>query len=171
MNYTGFLREFDYKQGMQLWLIRHGECETNAASDEARLLTPRGLEDVARVAAHVSARAPEFPLALLSSPFRRAQQTAEAFRTHWGLEIETAPWLLPLSGVAAALDELRKRPEERLALVGHMPNLGLLLATLLWGLPPREAVLPRAAAALLELPAWEPGAAQLKLFIKPEEIP
>lgn len=156
---------------MQLWLIRHGECETNAASDEARLLTAEGLKAVAKVATHAAARAEDYPAALLSSPFRRAQQTAEAFRTHWGLEIETVPWLLPLSGVALALEELRKRPEERIALVGHMPNLGLLLAALLWGLPPREAVLPRAAAALLELPAWEPGAAKLKLFIKPEEIP
>ncbi|MDL1873155.1 phosphohistidine phosphatase SixA [Deltaproteobacteria bacterium PRO3] len=156
---------------MQLWLIRHGECETNAASDEARLLTPRGLEDVAKVAARAAAEASAAPQAMLSSPFRRAQQTAEAFQAQWGLEIETASWLLPLSGVAAALEALRKRPEEGIVLVGHMPNLGLLLAALLWGLPPREAVLPRAAAALLELPAWEPGAAKLKLFIKPEEIP
>ncbi|MCC6273472.1 MAG: phosphohistidine phosphatase SixA [Deltaproteobacteria bacterium] len=156
---------------MQLWLIRHGECETQAASDEARVLTPRGLEDVAKAAARAAAQAPEAPLALLSSPFRRAQQTAEAFGASWGLPIETAPWLMPLLGVASALDELRKRPEQRIALVGHMPNLGLLLAALLWGLPPREAVLPRAAAALVELSTWEPGAAQLKLFIKPEEIP
>lgn len=156
---------------MQLWLIRHGECEVSAATDEARLLTPEGHRDVEKVAAHLGGLSIEPPAALISSPFRRAQQTAEAFGGLWGLQVESAPWLLPLSEVASVLEQLRQRPEQRLALVGHMPNLGLVLATLLWGLPPREAVLPRAAAALLEVPAWEPGGAKLKLFVKPEEIP
>ena len=156
---------------MQLWLIRHGACELNASSDEERVLTPEGLHDVEKVVGQVLRISGEAPLALLSSPFRRALQTAEAFERPWGLKPEIAPWLVPLAGVSTALEELRKRPESRIALVGHMPNLGLLLAALLWGLPPREALVPRGAAAMLELTAWEPATAKLKHFIKPEEIP
>lgn len=155
---------------MQLWLIRHGACELNAASDEERVLTPEGIHDVEKVVGQVMQVSGEAPLTLLSSPFHRAQQTAEVFGRHWGLQAEMAAWLVPLAGVSTAMEELRKRPESRIALVGHMPHLGLLLAALLWGLPPREVLVPRGAAAMLELPSWEIATAKLKHFIKPEEI-
>ena len=156
---------------MQLALIRHGECEASAATDEERGLTPAGHADVAKVADLLRRQKLVAPQVIFSSPMKRALQTAELFNTSWGLEIQKADWLQPLVEPSTVLEQLRNRSEDHLILVGHLPNLGLLLSTLLWGLPAREVALPRGAAALLDVEAWEPGAAKLGLFIKPEEIP
>ena len=156
---------------MQLCLIRHGECEASAASDEERGLTTTGNADVAKVSELLRRQKLVAPQVIFSSPMKRALQTAELINAPWALEIQKADWLQPLVEPSTVLEKLRSRSEDHLVLIGHLPNLGLLLSTLLWGLPAREVSLPRGAAALLDVEAWEPGAAKLGLFIKPEEIP
>jgi len=167
----GFPKKMVYKGWMQLGLIRHGECELTAASDAARRLTAEGRADVEKVARHAHAAKWPTPDIVLCSPLQRAWQTAEIFNAYWGREIQVSDWLQPHVEASKILEVLKKAPNTNFALVGHMPNLGLLLAILLWGLPPREALIPRGAAARLELPAWEPGKAALKQFLKPEELP
>ncbi len=154
---------------MELYLIRHGASENFAASDESRALTPEGREDVERVASHVT-ESFEAPSLLLSSPYQRAVQTAECFANRWDLPIQTAEWLQPPVEPSKVLAELRKLAEQNIALVGHLPNLGLLLGTLVWGLPPKEVVLPKGGIALLRLPAWEPGSAKLQWLLSAEVL-
>ena len=62
---------------LRAWLIRHGESESNAGTPSAEPgaspLTARGREQAARLAATL----PEPPALIVTSPYRRAAQTAE----------------------------------------------------------------------------------------------
>lgn len=155
---------------MRLWLIRHGECGSFSSDPAGPALTVSGLADIESVATRVLGHA-ERPARLFCSPLLRARQSAIPFAARWDLAPEIAEWLLPEASVAQTLQHLQQSGPTALALVGHMPHLGILLATLLWGLPPREVALPRAGAACLELSAWEPGAGRLEWFYTPEETP
>jgi phosphohistidine phosphatase len=65
----------DVKWLVQIYLLRHGIAE-NTTPDSERALTPEGREKLRRVLAR--ARAADVALSLiLSSPYRRAIETAE----------------------------------------------------------------------------------------------
>jgi len=147
-------------------LIRHGECELDDA-DPA--LTPLGLETVRQIVFQTEQRRAEAPEVIFHSPLQRARQTAECFVEYWKAPLRMAEWLLPHAEPSQVFDQLNAGSGTRLALVGHMPNLGRLLAVLLWGLPAREATVPRAGVAALQTPVWEPGKAKLEWFLKPDE--
>jgi phosphohistidine phosphatase len=98
---------------------------------------------------------------LLSSPLRRARQTAElgvAAGLASGLAIE--PSLAPGHDPSPLLVGGRW---SRLGLVGHEPDLGELAASLL-GMPPGTIALRKAGAALIRLGA---AGASLELLIGP----
>ena len=119
---------------MKLFLLRHAEAEDHAPSDAARPLTQRGVEQ-ARTAGHFCARTKIEPELILFSPFLRAEQTARAFAEAWQPDSRTlqpAPFASSGMDPAAALRELRAFERfDRVMLVGHQPDLGLLAATLL----------------------------------------
>jgi len=154
---------------MNLYIIRHGIAEDMARTDAERALTKEGLKEVQKIAREVSERAKK-PERLFVSPFLRAKQTAEPFSEHWKIKAEIAPWLMPGAEVSDVLESLEECTEESFALVGHMPNLGLLLSTLVWGLPPREVALPKGGVALLKAKAWKPGEAKLKWLLHPDVL-
>jgi phosphohistidine phosphatase len=151
---------------MLLYLIRHGDSESSAKTDEERALTPEGRESVVQMARHI-AQLGAAPAVLLSSPLIRARETAEAFCRAWSMEMRTVDWLLPPLHPSQVLEELRKLRETEIALVGHLPNLGLILGTLIWGLPPKEVVIPKAGVAYLKLTSWDPGTAKLQWLLTP----
>ena len=62
---------------MQLYLLRHADADTKAATDDARTLSEKGAEQALRVADFCNARGLK-PDAILSSPLPRAHQTAKA---------------------------------------------------------------------------------------------
>jgi len=131
-------------------------------------LTLSGLSDIESMATRLSG-SENRPQRLFCSPLLRARQSAVPFAALWDLSPEIAEWLLPENGISNILAQLQESGEKSLALVGHMPSLGLLLAGLIWGLPLREAVLPRSGVAFLEVSAWEPGAGRLEWLYTPEE--
>lgn len=69
--------------GLKVWLVRHGESTANAGMPSANHadvpLTPRG-EAQAQALAERLTRGPDL---LLTSPFLRAQATAEPIRKRW----------------------------------------------------------------------------------------
>ena len=153
---------------MQLWLIRHGECDASSADPAGPALTLGGLADVEAMATRLAGMESR-PRRLFCSPLLRARQSAVPFAALWDLAPEIAEWLVPESEVSKLFSEIRSIGEDSLALVGHMPSLGLLLAALIWGLPLRQASLPRAGVAFLEVSAWEPGGGRLEWMHNPEE--
>lgn len=79
---------------MKLWILRHGEAESQVRTDAERNLTEHGRAEVLRSAARLIGQ----PLdAIIASPYTRAQQTAQLVREALGFEpdIDTVPWLTP----------------------------------------------------------------------------
>ncbi len=153
---------------MHFYLIRHGECEGMEKPDADRQLTSQGINDVRKVAQHMTARVSP-PQQVFVSPLRRAQQTAELFDA-WLAPISIQEWLLPTARPTEVLAALQAFEGQDCALVGHLPNLGLLLGTLVWGTPVKEIVMARGAAAHLILDQFEPGSARLQWLITPDSI-
>jgi phosphohistidine phosphatase len=113
---------------MDLILWRHAEAE-DGTPDLGRRLTPRGHKHAARVAEWLQQRLPA-KFAVLASPARRAQETAQAL----GIPFKTVPALAPGASVQAIL-EAADWPERKSAVVvvGHQPDLGRVAIHLVAG--------------------------------------
>ncbi|MGA3162577.1 MAG: phosphohistidine phosphatase SixA [Verrucomicrobiota bacterium] len=125
---------------MNLYLLRHGIAAEPAAvgfePDSERPLTTRG-EDRLRIAARAMAELDlSFDL-ILSSPFRRAKQTAEIIANHFKLrkKLVFSDDLTPVGNLRLLIQQLNQfRPKpENVLLVGHEPYLGKLIALLATG--------------------------------------
>ena len=156
--------------GAELLLLRHGIAEERCPgrADAQRALTAAGRQRTAAVLERLLA----FDLGcqqLLSSPLRRAHQTAEL-----AVAAGLAPELQLVEGLAPAGDPwpLLRWPAgvHRLALVGHEPDLGNLAAALI-GAPPSALVLKKAGIALLQVSAVSPRPqARLRLLLGPAQL-
>jgi phosphohistidine phosphatase len=156
----------------ELLLLRHGIAEERSPErpDAGRALTAAGRARTEAVVAQLG-RLELGCTALFSSPLRRALQTAElacaaglapALRRAEGLAPGGDPWPL-LGGLTAG---------QRLALVGHEPDLGLLGAALI-GAEPGTVVLKKAGVALLELepsPGSRRPRGRLRLLMGPRQL-
>jgi phosphohistidine phosphatase len=111
---------------MDLIVWRHAEAE-DGVPDLQRKLTAKGRKQAERVAQWLLQRLPS-RFALIASPAVRAQQTAEAL----GVPIKTDKSLAP-GAAPAAIIKACGWPDYKSAavVVGHQPDLGLLLAEVL----------------------------------------
>jgi len=159
------------RRGCRLLLLRHGLAEERqpGCSDAERALSERGRQRTRAVLEQLVARGLAADR-LLSSPLRRAHQTAE-IAVHCGLApaLELAPQLQPGGDLDAGLRVWLAAPEppRRLLLVGHEPDLSQLAARLI-GAPPAALRLRKAGLIQLHLP--EPissGGAELELLLRP----
>jgi len=135
---------------MKLWLLRHGEAEARAPSDELRELTATGRAEVLRSALQL--KGAELQL-ILASPYVRAQQTAALVQQQlgWPGELRSASWATPDGEPERALAELARLEVEELLLVTHNPFVGDLAGWLLHG--HRQAPVAMGTASLLCLEA------------------
>lgn len=145
---------------MKLWLLRHGEAEAQAASDAERVLTPHGRQEVQHSAAHLQGQA---LTAILASPYRRAQQSAELVKQVLGFAgtIETVPWLTPDSDPRQVLRQLDRRGGAAVLLVTHQPLVGQLVGILMHG--HRQSPMLMHTASLAELDGEMPFAGLMNL--------
>lgn len=113
---------------MELILWRHAEAEAGAPDAERRL-TPKGVKQAKRMAAWLRERLPDGAV-VLTSPARRAQETARALR-----EDAATRDALGTSAGAAALLKAAGWPKGRgtVVVVGHQPTLGEAAALALAG--------------------------------------
>ena len=86
------------------------------------------------------------------------------------MTVSIQDWLLPSASPSQLLQQIAASKADSLALVGHLPNLGLVLGSLVWGLPAKEVVITRGGVACLTTDAWEIGAARLRWLMTPESI-
>ena len=120
---------------MEIYLLRHGIAEPAQAGqpDADRALTPEGkrkLREVLRVAKSSGVK----PTLILTSPYRRALETAEVAGQALGYrgELLQTKALAPGSNVKEVWEELRvHRNEGQLLLSGHEPQFSQLFAYLL----------------------------------------
>ncbi len=152
---------------MLFYLLRHAEAENDAPSDAARELTPKGLEQARTVAAFCERKGVR-PALILTSPYRRTVQTADAVAE--ALKIEGGPQTEQF--LASGMD-----PESALAglhafgwaqslmVVGHQPDLGELATTLL-GLSDAGALpVSKATLICLRVERLAPYAARLEFAL------
>ncbi len=138
---------------MEIWILRHAKAEEGGPDtpDEERALTP-GARKRMRAAARTIARLePKFD-AILTSPLRRARQTAEPVARALDQRedlIETDA-LSPGADPQEILREIEKRRMKRVLLVGHMPHLGRLLGYLLTGRSNAHMEMKKGALARIE---------------------
>jgi phosphohistidine phosphatase len=155
---------------MKLLLIRHAAAVprgTPGVPDAERPLTPQGRAKF-RVAARGLARVTRRPDVLLTSPLPRARLTAKiaahAFE-HVAPAIEPALAHSSVDGIVAALKT--HPPGARIALVGHEPLLGALLARLLGAGQGAQLAFEKGGAALIDLPDGPAAGGRLCWFLKP----
>jgi len=122
---------------MDLILWRHADAEDwrEGCDDMARVLTPRGVKQAARMASWLDRQLPE-GTRILCSPARRCEQTALALGRKYKIRPELAP-----DATAELLLEAAQWPESKHAvlIIGHQPALGVVIARLL---PFRQAACP-----------------------------
>lgn len=127
---------------MDLVLWRHAEAHDGepGGNDMARMLTPRGEKQAARMATWLDRQLPE-GTRILVSPARRAEQTALALGRKYKVRPEIAP-----EGSVAQLLELVQWPDAKgtTLVVGHQPVLGNSIAQLL-GMPAAECAVRKGA--------------------------
>jgi phosphohistidine phosphatase len=117
---------------MELLIVRHGiACERNAKrwpDDGERPLAARGMMRARRAAAGLRRLAPR-PARVLVSPLERTRHTAAILAQFagWPRAIP-CPLLQPGASPEALLALLARSADQCVAVVGHQPDLGRLLA-------------------------------------------
>lgn len=125
---------------------RHAEAEDFSSSglDTDRVLTKRGLQDAAKMAKWLNKRLPADTLGM-ASPAQRCQQTLAALLLHSDIDVKTEEFLSINSSPQRIVRELSSQNHDKaLLVVGHQPNLGLVIAHYL-GLPDHATSLKKGA--------------------------
>lgn len=143
---------------MKLLMIRHGIAEERedfartGKDDRLRPLTDEGRRKMKQNASGLKKLVPDIDL-LATSPLTRAAQTGAVLDTIFGglseVEIEE---LSPEAEPEQFLRWLRRQKAACVAVVGHEPNLSLILSWLLTGAERRIFDFRKGGACLLELP-------------------
>ena len=124
---------------MWIYLLRHGIAEDPrpGIADDDRALTDEGREGL-RDARHAWSRLVQPPDLVITSPLRRARETADIFRETFDAEpplrVEAAiiPGAEPARVVTLLESEMLSQTRS-VAVVGHEPNIGYLFGALLTG--------------------------------------
>ncbi len=150
---------------MELILWRHCDAEPGVP-DDLRPLTPKGMDQAARMAQWL---APRLPAAcrILVSPAVRAQQTAQALNRAY----RTTPELATGASVADVL-EVAEWPdsEQPVLVIGHQPTLGVTASFLLAGEETDRAMRTGALWWLTGRSRAGAAAAVLKIAIDPDSV-
>jgi phosphohistidine phosphatase len=160
---------------MRLLLIRHAIAEDRDAfahggrPDAERPLTDAGRKKMRRNARGLHAVVGELDL-LATSPFTRARETAELVSEAFpDLTVTDAPALAHGGSPDELLAWLLRQRAERVALVGHEPDLGTLIAWLVTGDATPFVTLRKGGACLLTFEGPPgPGLAELRWVLTPK---
>jgi len=155
---------------VRVYLVQHAEA-LREEEDPSRPLSPKGLEDIRKVAKYAEKHLHITVGQILHSGKLRAKQTAEILAEH----------LRPPKGVEAAEGfEPSADPQvwgnrlseavENLMLVGHLPHLGKLAGLLLCGDEGRGAVAFK-TGCILCLEKDERGCWSIQWLVTPEILP
>jgi phosphohistidine phosphatase len=158
---------------MQLYILRHGiaqEPHDWKGPDTTRPLTPDGIIRTKKVLETLHKEEKLKVDAIWSSPLVRAQQTAAIAGEELDLKVRTVDSLAcganPKS-LRAAFKKFEPLPE-RLMLVGHEPDCGLLISELS-GDSDGDYALKKAGIALLK-GDFAPGKMTLKWKLSPSDV-
>ena len=150
---------------MTIYFLRHAEAEDLAESDFDRKLTPKGLQQAAKVGkfcAHHGLK----PAVILSSPVTRARQTAEIVAETLVLDVSIEDWLACGMETATLLSHLTPhKGKDSVLIVGHEPDFGIAIGDLVGTSEPCAILVTKASLTAVEASWLEPGAGQLQFSI------
>ena len=163
---------------MNLFILRHGlavEPGTPGYENDAeRPLTREGKSKLQQIAAAMVELQLDFDL-ILSSPFKRARQTAEIVAKELKIEdkLEFSDFLTPGSRFSDLVDHVKRlKPlPENVMLVGHEPYLSQLISLLVCGSDSSVVVLKKGGFAKLAIPSLKVGrCALLEWLLTPKQM-
>jgi len=138
---------------MEIYLLRHGIAEDGHAGqpDAERKLTDEGRDKLRRVLKRARS-ADVSPSLILSSPYRRAVETAEiaAEVLEYKGKLPETRALIPNASPAEAWDEIRARPDERAILLASHEPLTSALAAFLLNCPALQVDMKKAALVRID---------------------
>jgi phosphohistidine phosphatase len=138
---------------MEIYLLRHGIAE-DSYPDSERALTAEGKEKLRRVLKRAQIK----PSLILTSPYRRAVETAEIAAEVLGYdsELERAQTLTPEGSPEAVWQEIRARKnEDAILLASHEPLMSATAAFLL-GAPGLHVDMKKAALVRVDVDRFGP---------------
>jgi phosphohistidine phosphatase len=153
---------------MRLYVIRHATAEAgdDPALDEGRRLVEQGRTE-SRLAAQALARMEAKPGLIVTSPLRRAVETARPIAAMLDVPLVEDRLLRPgfdEAAFAAVID--RHGAAGDLALVGHEPDLSSLVGYLTGA----RVALPKGAVVRIDVGNLRAGASELRWLLRPKQI-
>ena len=159
---------------LELYLIRHGvaaERSDDYPDDSKRPLTNQGIAALKKEAKALVHLGVDFDH-IISSPLVRTKQTAEVFAQALPSKpaVTLSDSLAPAGAPAAVFQELAKHMrKERIAVVGHEPNMGELAARLIGARVPLE--FKKGAICRIDFEVFPPkGVGSLRWFMPPRML-
>jgi phosphohistidine phosphatase len=121
---------------MEIYILRHGIAAERATSghkkDSDRPLTLEGEDKMRQIAEAILSMELKFDL-ILSSPFKRAEQTANIVASELDEEVTFTEFLEPDGNALELIAEINDEKPQRVLLVGHEPYLSQLISVLTTG--------------------------------------
>ena len=159
---------------LELYLIRHGiaaERGEEYPDDSKRPLTTGGITRLRKEAKALDAIGVAFDH-IITSPLVRTRQTADVFAETLKSKpsVSSSDALAPAGTPSAVIQDLTKHArKQRVALVGHEPNIGELAARLIGARLPME--FKKGAICRIDFETLPPkGLGQLRWFITPKML-
>jgi len=158
---------------VNIFLIRHADAlalgERGITQDADRLLSEEGEAQARALGAGLQRKGIQLAK-IVTSPFRRAHQTAEGILRVWETpppEVHVCAHLTPDGRPKKLAKFLRGLGSDNIALVGHQPHLGYCTAWLIGG---KKAQIEIAKAGVACVACDEPrkGAGLLRWLVPPE---
>jgi phosphohistidine phosphatase len=121
---------------MEIYILRHGIAVERGTSghkkDSDRPLTPEGEQKMHQIAEAILAMELKFDV-ILSSPYKRAEQTATIVAGELDEEVTFTDLLEPDGNALELIAEINDEKPQRVLLVGHEPYLSQLISVLTTG--------------------------------------
>ncbi len=150
---------------MTIYFLRHADAENMAASDFVRNLTPKGLEQAAKVGRFCKVHG-LVPDKILTSPLNRARQTADIVGKALGAEPIVQDWLACGMGIETLLKELSAQGEvESILVVGHEPDFSSVISELIGASEGGGVLVTKASLTAISCPWIGADSGQLKFSI------
>lgn len=145
---------------MLLYLVRHGDADTPAASDDARELSKKGIRVTIEMAKLLKKAEFDPPELIITSPLPRAEQTARIMAEEFApkAKFEINAGLRPGMGLESAMSIIASKKESNvIMLAGHDPLFSKLASAIVSGTE-IAIEMKKSAVAIYELTRFDvPG--------------
>jgi len=150
---------------MTIGFLRHAEAEDGAGTDFERRLTPKGIEQAAKVG-KFCLRAGFLPDLIVTSPVVRARQTARIVAQKTGCDLVEGSWLACGMEPGDCLQKITAYSQMNfILLVGHEPDFSKAIARLVGLVDPYCLKIRKASLAIVDVAATDQICGQLQFLI------